>query len=319
MIDNEKLFNELTAIEKADLAVSDLTGSGGALQPAQQREFMRILINESVMMKQVYVREMASRTELFEKAVFGSRVLKAGAEATALSSGDRSAPTLSKVTLTPSLFKAEVRLNDEVLEDQIERERFANTVLEMLAERIGLDIDELIVNGDTASGDTFLASFDGMLKATTSNTVAGGTVNLNKAHFRDLLKVMPSQFLRNRPKLRFYSSVDAEIDYRDTIMNRQTPMGDGEYMGKDGQVGYAGIPLFPVPVFPENQGSGTNETSMLLLDPKNWCVGVWRDIKVKADYDVPSGVHIFVASLRIGAKYFHEPAAAKLTGIKVTA
>jgi hypothetical protein len=317
MIDNEKVFANLTAIEKADLAVSDLTGTAGALQPAQQKEFLRILINESVMMKQVYVKEMASRQELFEKTRFGSRVLRAGAEATALSSGDRVKPDLSKVTLTPSLFKAEVRLNNEVLEDQIERESFAQTVLEMLAERIGLDIDELIVNGDTASGDTFLASFDGMLKAATSNVVAGGTVALNKAHLRDMQKSMPSEFLRNKEKLRYFTSVDAEIDYRDSIMNRQTPLGDGTFVGRDGDVGYGKTPVIPVPVFPENQGAGTNETSVLLMDPKNWVTGVWRDITVETDKDVPAGVTIFVASLRLGGKYLHEPAVVKLTGVKV--
>ena len=39
------LLDNRTILEKADLALSDLTIGGGLLQPAQAQKFMRILIN----------------------------------------------------------------------------------------------------------------------------------------------------------------------------------------------------------------------------------------------------------------------------------
>ena len=39
-------------LEKADLALADLTAGGGLLQPAQAQKFMRLLIKQSVLMQQ---------------------------------------------------------------------------------------------------------------------------------------------------------------------------------------------------------------------------------------------------------------------------
>ncbi len=226
-------------------------------------------------------------------------------------------PALGKVTLTAKPFKGEHRMSVEVTEDSIEREGFVQTVLEGMAERAGLDIEDELVNGDTGSGDTFVASFDGMIKAATSHTVAAGTVNLNKSILRDMLKTVPTQYKRNKGRFKYYTSVNAECDYVDTLMNRQTPMGDAK-LSQGGMGTYASIPLVGVPVFPENLGTGTNETDALLLDPKCAVLGVWRDIRVEYDKLVSDQVFIFVATCRVGFKYIVEDSVVKATGIKVS-
>ena len=38
-----------TILEKADLALADLTAGGGILKPAQAQKFMRLLIKQSVL------------------------------------------------------------------------------------------------------------------------------------------------------------------------------------------------------------------------------------------------------------------------------
>ena len=45
----------------------------------------------------------------------------------------------------------------------IERGELRQTILEMIAEAAGRDMEEVIINGDTASGDPFLATLDGLL------------------------------------------------------------------------------------------------------------------------------------------------------------
>jgi len=40
------LLENRTILEKADLALADLTAGGGLLQPAQAQKFIRILIDE---------------------------------------------------------------------------------------------------------------------------------------------------------------------------------------------------------------------------------------------------------------------------------
>lgn len=304
-----------TILEKADMALSDLT-TGGLLVPEQAQRFIRILIDEAKVMKLATVTPMKSHTQETNKIRFGNRILRAGAENTALAAADRAVPQTSKVQLVAKLFKAQVDLTYEVLEDSIEQETLKNTIMQLMGEAIARDLDEILVRGDTASADTFLAQFDGILKSATSNIVNAGGVALTKSTLRDMLKAMPSPFLRDKSALRFMTSVDAEIDYRDSLSNRFTATGDRALDGA-APVGYGGVPVMDVPLFPENLGAGADETNVLLLDPKNVNVGIWRQIQIETDKDIQAGKVIIVVTLRADMKYMHEPAVVKANAVKV--
>lgn len=301
-------------IRKADLAVADLNANGGLLTVAQAQKFIRKMIDEAVLLKMATVVPMRSYEQNIDKAQFGSRILRAAAEAQALGAADRAKPDLEQVVLTSKLFKAEVRLSTEVLEDNIERQSLRNTILSMMGERISLDIDELIALGDTVSADPFLAKMDGLIKLAAANTVSGNSNPISKYLFRDMLKTLPKQYLRNKSKMRFLTSVDTEIDYRDSLSDRETGRGD-VYLERDVPVAYSGVPIVDVPVFPENLGVGTDETVALLMDPKNMQVGFWRKITMESDKDITSGVLILVASLRIAFTLAEDDAVVKATEI----
>ena len=312
------LLDNRTVLEKADLALADLTTGGGLLQPAQAQKFIRILIDESVILKQGTVVPMKSPKQLIEKIRFAGRILRAGAEAAAVPAGDRSKPDLSQVELYAQLFKAEVRLNNEVLEDSIERGQLRQTIMQLMAEAISRDIDEVIIRGDTTSPDPFLAKLNGLLKQATSNIVDAQNQSTNKGIFRDMLKSMPSAFLRNKREMRFFTSVDSEIDYRDSLAERATVVGD-KFLEQDEPVAYSGVPVVDVPLFPENLGAGNNATNILLTDPKNVNIGIWRNIRVETDKLVSEGVLIIVATLRFDVKYAEETAVVKAINVKVGA
>lgn len=304
-------------LRKADLALSELTSGGGVLQPEQAARFMRILIDESVLMDKSTVVPMASPKQLIDKIRFGSRILRAGEEATALAEADRAKPDLTKVELDAKLFKAEVRLADEILEDNIERGQMRNTIMQLMGERIALDMDEILANGDTGSADPYLAQFDGIRAQATSNVVAVGGQVTNKTIFRDMLKAMPSEFLRNKRAMSFLTSIDSDLDYRDVLADRGTTLGD-RFLEQESPVSYSGIPLVAVPVFPENLGGGTNETEMILTDPRNITVGMHRRVRMETDKDISEGVVKIVATLRMDMKYAEETAVVKATGITVS-
>lgn len=305
-----------TLLEKADLALSDLL-TGGELVPAQAKKFVRLLIKESAILPMATVKPMSSKKQLVEKIRFSNRILRAGAEATPLPSGDRQKPDLSKVELDSKLFKAEVHLNNEVLEDNIEQGSLRQTVMELMGEAVSRDMDEVVVNGDTASGDAFLAQFDGMLKAATSNVVGPVAAALTSAPLKSMIKAMPTEYIRNKKKLAYLTSVDAETDYRDTLSARETVAGD-KFLENDAPILYSGIPLYDVPLFPEDLGAGTNETNVILTDPKNIMVGIWRKITMETDKDISAGVLKIVASLRFDFKYVEETAVVKATAITVS-
>ena len=312
------LIDNRTLLEKADMALSDLTTNGGLLQPAQAQKFIRILIDESVILKQGTVVPMKSPKQLIEKIRFANRILRAGNEAAALPSGDRTKPDLSQVELDAQLFKAEVRLNNEVLEDSIERGQLRQTIMQLMAEAISRDIDEVIVRGDTASTDPFLAKLNGILKQSTGNVVDAQNQTANKTVFRDMLKSMPSAFLRNKRDMRFFTSVDAAIDYRDAVAERGTGLGD-KFLEGDEPALYSGVPVVDVPMFPENLGAGSNTTNILLTDPKNINIGIWRNIRIETDKLVSEGVLIIVATLRFDVKFAEQSAVVKAINVKVGA
>lgn len=301
------MIGNRSLIQKADLALSDLTTSGGILQPAQAQRFIRTLIDESVVMPLATVVPMRAPTQLIEKLRFGSRVLRAGTEGQALGANDRAKPDLEKIELSAQLFKGEVHLNNEILEDSIERAALRQTIIATMAERVALDMDEIIVNGDTSLADPFLKKFDGILKLASINVLSNSSNPTTKTLFKRMLKTMPSEFLRNKKRMRFLTSVDAELDYRDSLSNRETAKGDS-HLAEDTIVGYGGVPVIDVPVFPEDLGGGTNETKTVLTDPKNINVGIWRQIKIETDKDISAGVLLIVVSLRFDTK-FAEPKA----------
>lgn len=311
-----EIIENSTLIEKADLALSDLV-SGGELVPAQSKKFIKLLIKQSVVMPMAKVSPMKSKKQLIEKIRFNTRVLRAGEEAVALSQADRAKVDLTKVEMDAKLFKAEVHLNNEILEDNIEQGNLRQTVMELMGESIARDMDEILVQGDTASADSYLAQFDGMLKAATSNVVAAGGIPLQKSVLKAMIKAMPAEYIRNKRMLRYLTSIDAETDYRDTLAERATTVGD-KFLMSDAPVMYSGVPILDVPMFPEDLGLGLNETETLLLDPKNIAVGIWRKIRIETDKDISAGVLKIVATMRFDFKYIEETAIVKATGITVS-
>ncbi len=234
-----------------------------------------------------------------------------------MSETDRAKPDLSNVELDAKLFKAEVRLSNEVLEDSIEQGNLKQTIMELMAERISVDMDEILVSGDTASADNFLASFNGLIKQVTSNTYDHTDNVTNRTLWKTMLKAMPSEYLRNKSALRFLTSTDSEIDYRDALADRATANLGDRMVETDAPVMYSGVPVTSIPLFPENIGTSNHCTSPILMDPKNMHVGIWRQITVETDKLIREGVVIIVVSMRFDMKLAVEAASVKATNVKV--
>jgi HK97 family phage major capsid protein len=310
------MSGNLSILQKADIALADLVADGGILTDAQAKQFIRHMIDASVILPMVRVIGMKSHTQLVEGIHFNQRILRPGVEAQALPLAQRSKPKTTKTTLRSVLVKAQVDLDDEVLEDNLEQGTLKSTVMQLMAERIALDTDELEVKGDTASGDSFLALYDGILKRTTSHIVDAGSTPLTDTILRSLLKAIPSAALRNKLNTKFMTSVDAEIDYRHALSQRGDSLGVSVH-GSTQPVNYSGVGIIPVPMFPENLGVGLNLTNVILADPKNWAHGIWRRIKIETQRDVPAGVLQIVATMRMAGDWVLEDHAAKAINVKV--
>ena len=102
-------------LEKAEFALSHLVTNGGLLLPAQAQKFMRLSIEEAVLLGQVTYRPMNRAREEIDQIKFGSRVLRAAQELTALPVADQVVPDISKVELDAQEFIGEVTISDQAL------------------------------------------------------------------------------------------------------------------------------------------------------------------------------------------------------------
>ena len=304
-----------TIMAKADMEVADLIADGGYLQPEQAEMFVVNLIKESVLMKLVTVQGLKSHTKLIDKVGINGRVLRPGTSGHALPVADRVKPTTEQVTLSTHLMKAEIRLNDEVLEDNIENGDFKTTVMNMMAEHVALDMDDLLANGDTTSTDALLSLLNGMIVSATTHQVNGGTLPIAKSMLKDAIKSMPSEYNRNKMKQRFLTSEDATIDYHDYLADRATNLGDSK-IEDDSPDKYGNRAILGVPVFPDNLGGGSNCTVILLLDPKEAIWGIHRKVRVETDRDITTGEWIMVTSVRAGFQYREEDAVVRVNNVK---
>lgn len=318
-------LDNLTAIKKADMAVSDLSGGGSGLLVAEQADtFYKVPILRSVFLPMVTVVKMNNPTQEAPRAngMTGARILRRGTSGQALNTAQRAKPNLlAPVTLTAKLLRGEVRIPDEVFEDNIERQAFANTIREMIGEEIAKDIEDLVLNGDTTSTDDLLSTFDGVIESISSNIVPAGGVYLGKSTLRDVDLTVPKALRQPTSAMRYFTSHKGAIWYRDSQSNRQTGEGDSALVrGFDGDTyaRYNGVPVMPVPLISDELGSGNDETVVVYCNPKDIVVGYQRQVTIKTKEMPESGEIAFYVTLRMDMQLKHEPLLVKATGVLVS-
>lgn len=310
-------------IRKADIAVSDLTNNGGYLNPEQSDFFVRTLINEPTVLRVARTVRMDSPKREINKVVFGSRILRPGVSGTALSLADRAKPTTSKVTLTTSEAIAEVRLPYDVIEDNIERGNlnqagantsaqaatggFKDTIVTLMAQRAALDLEELAILGDSASADSFLAMQNGYLKLITTNVVDAGGARISRSVFKAGMQAMPKPYLRNLSSLAHMVNTSQEIEYRDTIAQRESTMGDEVNRTNVPVVHGFGVPVIPAATMPVASG--------IFTLPDNLIFGIQRQISIESDKDITEREIILVISMRVAFAIEEQTAAVKYTNL----
>lgn len=298
-------------LRKADLAITDLQNDGGELQPEEGATFIRKLIKQPTLLQQVRIVEMNAPKRKINKIGFGSRILRKATPSVALTQSQRSKPTTEQLELDTKEQIAEVRLPYNVLEDNIERAEAANneasntgpgglrqTLIELIAERVALDLEELAIHADTAytSGDAddqdYISQLDGYLKlgSTDGHGVDAAGASVSKELFKKGMKSMPDQYLRDRAQMKHFVSVDNEIEYRDTLANRGTGMGDTYTTGSADAYAY-GSKVEAVSLMPGAQG--------LYTHPKNLIFGIQRQVSMEFDKDITSRVYIIVVTCRV--------------------
>lgn len=305
-ISNEEL------LRKAVLDTAAFGGAGEApLTVEQVEEFLRVAIKPQAMLPVVRTVFSNAQTWQESKLIFGSRVMRPGTEGVRNVSGDRVAPTTGNIEIQTSLIRGEVPVTDEVFEDQVERAGFADTLRAMIAEQVGLDVEEVMVNGDTGSGDTYLALFNGWFEVAddASDNVqidVSGDGQDYQLIFNKLVVNLPDEFKRDVPNTKMFAPLRLIEKYRDILASRGTALGDFALEGER-KVVYQGYEVIGVPILTITAGS-PDTAEILFTHRLNCYAGFQRMLKFEQFRDPREGNVSFVITARVNAQIAHTPA-----------
>lgn len=315
--------------QKADVAISNLIngdggsgklgGGGGMLNPEQASAFIRMLQEEPTILNQARVVTMNSPKQKVEKIGFASRILRAAPNnyndvykngSRQLTANDRSAPSFGMLELSTKEIIAEVHIPYEVLEDNIEKERLEDTIMSQMVQRVAVDLEELIIMGDVRSTDPYLKLFDGVLLLSDANVVDCRHFSaIDKTLFKAGIYGMPNKYLRNRPAMRFYVSPHCDLEYQDSLANRETGLGDDKLITRSRNAAF-GVPLEPTALMPNDK--------VLFTYPQNILFGVQRQVTIETDKDIRNREYIIVLTMRVDLQMEERDAAVTMFGFTDT-
>lgn len=297
---NKEILAKIDAAIK-QITVTDLGSS--VLTPEKADRFIRVVEGSTPILNEARRYTMTSYERDIDRTGFGARILHVPDDGAAYSD-----PTFATNKLSVVEVMATIGIKDDALEDNIEKENFENTLIDMIADRAGIDMEELFLKGDTASADTYLALTDGWLKLA-ANQLDGAAADFDPTKVEDMFQALfdavPKKYIRDRNQWRIYCSYKIEDDYRDVLRSRGTGLGDtAQTTGQ--RLYFKGFPVVPVGNMPDGKA--------LLAHPDNLVYGVYRDIRIEPDRMPKLRQTDFVVTMRIDANYEDENAAAAAVG-----
>ena len=301
-----------TLIEKVvatdTIAGSNPVGTGG-LTYAQSDRFIDYMWDATTLGGLVRTRRMKAVEEEIDTIAVGARLVRGAMEA--VDTGENVVPTFGKLSITTKKYRLDWELSSESLEDNIEGEALEDHIARLMATQMGNDLEDIAINGDTASAVPGIGVDDGFRKRAVAGAHVidhGGDV-LNRDAFNKALKAMPRKYMRRRNGLRFLTGSNAIQDwlfsFQQVEANFLNPEATAaarleQAVRTEGDAGFVagrpfGVTLQEVPLFLEDRPSddqtgdggagarGTN-TDLWLTFPDNMIWGIKRDITVYREF-----------------------------------
>jgi HK97 family phage major capsid protein len=302
---------EQLIIKKADMLAAELKASGGTLDPVKGNRFFRKIVEAPTLLNIVRTEQMSSDTLVIPRISLGQQFLHAATPNARLAENKRSKPTTDKLEFPSKEVIGEILLPYESLEDNIEGEDFVQTVLDLVAERAAIDLENLLLNGDTAvvGTDPYLGLMDGMLKRIVSNTVDALDYPMSATLASTILLALPNRYRRERSALRWMLHPDDQERLIARIANRQTALGDAMLTG-DAPIRLSRIISEGAAYLPDGVA--------VLGNPKNFILGLRRRFTLESERLISERQIKFVLTARVAVGIQEEEAAVKVENIGQT-
>ena len=280
---------------------SDMNTAKALLNEEQFNTFMRAATINQTILNDASFRRMNAMSQVVSSTKIAGRVLQNGYKSTNVTQDQLTEADVDfgKVELVSTKLKAKTSILDDDKEDNISREAFEQTLLTMMGEAVGIDLEAVCVFGDTtytsgspAAADPLFSTMDGWLKNATTIVSDGakgsGTKDFDLTNgitsmFDEMLYKLPAAYRQaNLMKdLVYYVPFEVQEAYRNFLIDRETGLGDSSLLNAD-QLQYKGIPVKYAPVLDATDGRTVhgNVPSILTVPEFLW-YGVYKDLSVE--------------------------------------
>jgi hypothetical protein len=323
----------LAMIDTATKSVIDVTDLGKAvLAETHFAQFVQAMQSKTVILPAARFIQMDTQIVDIDRVGFVGRIMTSGTSADGtqkvLAEGEFAKPQFDTNQLIAKETQAVVGLKDTAARRNIEKEQFTTTLVNLMGEAAGRDIEEWGLLADTdisVSDDLFLHLTDGWAKLA-ANAVYGvgaskdfdpaatynkdSLTNYPENMFDAMIAALPKQYLQARSEWRFYVPFSSYDAYGNLLRMRGTVLGDQAQTSGD-PIPYKGIPVEVVPMIERSAtiGDGGKGSIALLSHPDNMAWGVFHEVTVEPDRIPKSRRTDFVLTVEGDAGYEDENAA----------
>ena len=322
MLSQEELLKLIDRAMKG--GIIDVNALGEAvLQPTKLTRFVRKMQEATVILPEARYFPMDAQIHEIDRISFTGRVLDSGDDAGGahkeLDESDYAKPATHINKLTAHEFVAIVSLRDKALRRNIEKENFEDTLIDLLGEAVGRDMEEFALFADTNFTylqDHVLSKSDAWIKRS-ANAVYGGdhsdfdpTADTYPENmFNAMLGGMPKEYLSNISSWRYWVNWTVENAYKDLLKKRGTALGDTVYTTAT-KLAYKGIPIERVPMIERAKatGAGGSGDVAILGYPNNHIWGVFHKVTIEREREAKKRRTDFVLTLEVDANYEDENA-----------
>lgn len=219
--------NNSTIIRKAAIATGTL--SSGLLNPEQARKFIQQTFDATNLGGLVRHEMRTAKTGEIDKIGIGKRILRKKTENT--DDNYRAGVKTSQIEYSTTAVRLPWEITEETLRENIEGQNFENIVTNLMTTQLGVDMEDLYLNGDEATPETdedydFLKINDGWIKQIRNgghvyNATSEDEMSLDM--FYKALASLPNKY--NNGKLRWLMSPKRAQEWELFLLNKVVNQG----------------------------------------------------------------------------------------------
>ena len=253
---NRQIVNKAGTIETSVV-------TSGLLQPFQAKKFLQQTFDATPLMQAIRHVTRTEKSGEIDKIGIGKRKLRAKVEN--VDDGYRAKPEFGSIHYETKAVRLPWEITEETIRQNIEGENFEKIVTDLMTRQVGVDTEDLLINGDEDTPNTdpdydFLKLNDGIKKIITNGghiVDVTGAEDMEMEMFYKAVAAIPNRF--NNGRLRWLMSPTRAQQWELFLLNKVINNG-----------GVVPEELYKSPVaIPSMQAPGLSNDVIILCEPLN--------------------------------------------------